>query len=114
MLLARERGAPGLIDAERCRQLQHYPLRLKSGELRIGQMLREENLELACEQLIPFARWITPAVMPKHFDTRFYLARMPAAQAELAVHDGREAVESTWIRPIDAIARAATGELVII
>ena len=114
VLLARERGANALIGAERCRQLQHYRPRLDRGELRIGPVLREENLELACEQLVPFAHWITPVIMPKRFDTRFYLARMPAEQAELATHDGREAVDSIWIRPVDALVRAAKGELAII
>jgi hypothetical protein len=63
---------------------------------------------LACEELVPFARWITPTFLPKRFDTYFYLAAAPAAQ--IAVHDGKEMVEAQWIRPADALADQASGK----
>lgn len=114
VLLARELGADKLIGRKRLRQLQHYRAALDKGEIGIAQMLRDETLELACETLVPFAHWITPVVMPKRFDTLFFLARPPAEQIDEASHDGREAVDSVWIRPVDAIAQAEAGTLNII
>jgi len=55
------------------------------------------GLELATDLLVPFAHWITPKFSPKRFDTHFLLAPAPADQ--IAVHDGREAVESRWVTP---------------
>ena len=46
--------------------------------------------------------WITPDNMPKRFDTHFFLASSPVGHA--GRHDGRESVDSVWIRPEDAIA----------
>jgi 8-oxo-dGTP pyrophosphatase MutT (NUDIX family) len=114
VLLARERGAAALLGRERLKQLQHYRGPLDRGEIGIAQMLREENLELACEELVPFAHWITPVIMPKRFDTLFFLARPPAELIVAASHDGREAVDSVWIRPADAITQAEAGTLTII
>ena len=62
--------------------------------------------------LVPFARWVTPVMMPKRFDTHFYLAAAPADQ--LAVCDGHETVDAEWIRPGEALAMAAAGTRTII
>jgi hypothetical protein len=50
--------------------------------------------------------------MPKRFDTWFFLVAAPADQ--VAVHDGREGVDSLWIRPADAVAEAESGRRTII
>jgi hypothetical protein len=44
----------------------------------------------------------SPDFAPKRFDTHFFLARAPAGQA--LAHDGREAVDSVWISPREALA----------
>ncbi len=75
-------------------------------------MLEAESLVLACEELVPFAHWITPTFMPKRFDTYFYLAIAPPQQ--IALHDGREMVDSVWLRPADALAQAAAGSRTIV
>jgi 8-oxo-dGTP pyrophosphatase MutT (NUDIX family) len=109
ILLARERGATALVGAARATQLaERYGQQLDSGAIGIADLLEAEDLVLACEQLVPFARWITPTFMPKRFDTYFYLAPAPAEQ--IAVHDGKEMVEAQWIRPADALADQASGK----
>lgn len=112
LLLARERGSAELVGPERQERLDHYRGPLDRGELGIGEMLRAEDLELACEPLVHFAHWVTPMMMPKRFDTHFFLASPPARQ--LARHDGRELVDSAWIRPADALAQADAGLRTII
>ena len=63
-----------------------------------------EELELACDLLVPFAHWVTPEIVPKRFDTHFFLVAAPPDQ--LALHDGGESVDSVWIAPA---ARAGRG-----
>ena len=70
------------------------------------------DVQLDLSALIPFARWITPVMMPKRFDTHFYLASAPADQ--LAVCDGHETVDAEWVRPAEALLLAERGERTII
>lgn len=113
ILLARERGATALLGATQATRLaERYGQQLGSGAIGITDLLEAEDLILACEELVPFARWITPTFMPKRFDTYFYLAPAPAEQ--IAVHDGREMVEAQWIRPGDALADQAAGKRQIV
>ena len=51
-------------------------------------------------------------MMPKRFDTHFYLALAPADH--VALHDGYESVDSVWISPADAVAEAAAGTKTVI
>ena len=51
-------------------------------------------------------------MMPKRFDTHFYLAAAP--RDHLAVHDGHESVDSIWISPQDAISGARDGTYMVI
>jgi hypothetical protein len=102
-----------MVEPSRLEQLgTRYRRALEKGELGIGEMLEAEDLILACEALVPFAHWVTPTFMPKRFDTHFYLAAAPIEQVLL--HDGREAVDSVWIRPEDAVAQAKAGTRTIV
>ena len=60
-----------------------------------------EPLDL--EKLVWTSRWITPAGIPKRFDTYFFLTIV--GRDVVAVADQREAVDVTWISPADAIQR---------
>ena len=64
-------------------------------------LVEELDVHLDLEALSVFARWITPAMMPKRFDTWFYVAAAPPDQ--LAVCDGWETVDAEWIAPAEAI-----------
>lgn len=70
------------------------------------------GLKLDLSALTVFARWITPKLMPKRFDTWFYVAHAPLAQQ--AICDGHEAVDAEWIAPGEALALAAAGERKVI
>src|ERR1700679_2981823 len=50
------------------------------------------------------AHWITPPILPKRFDTHFYIVAAPSDQ--IAIHDGLESVDSVWINPERALAEA--------
>lgn len=57
------------------------------------------------------AWWITPAVEPKRYDTRFFLVEVTRDEVVGATPCHIETVRSRWIRPIDAVAAQAQGEL---
>jgi 8-oxo-dGTP pyrophosphatase MutT (NUDIX family) len=63
-------------------------------------------------ELVPFARWIAPEHVSVRFDTWFFAAAAPA-DAEPKV-DGRECVAARWLRPADALAAHARGELLLV
>lgn len=112
ILLARQTGADVIISGERLAELQSAREPMNKGEISLLDFLQKEQLVLACDALTHFAHWITPPMMPKRFDTHFYLAIPPADH--IAVHDGYESVDSVWIDPAEAIAGAEDGKYTII
>lgn len=75
-------------------------------------LVDELDVRLDLDALTVFARWITPAMMPKRFDTWFYIADAPPDQ--LARCDGWETVDAEWIEPARALRLAETGERTVI
>jgi 8-oxo-dGTP pyrophosphatase MutT (NUDIX family) len=71
--------------------------------------LRERDLRLDIESLVPFARWITPKVESRRFDTRFFLARAPEGQQGL--HDNSETMASFWASPSELLERFERSEI---
>jgi len=102
ILMARDGATGAFVDEARLATLAAYRHKLEKAEISLFDMLRAENLKIACDELAHFAHWITPENMPKRFDTHFFLASSPVGHA--GSHDGRESVDSVWIRPEDAIA----------
>lgn len=76
-----------------------------------GTILRSEGLRLATDRLIYFGHWITPVSAPRRYDTRFFLAVAPEGQE--AMHDNRETIAHTWVRPRDALEPAAREKLML-
>jgi 8-oxo-dGTP pyrophosphatase MutT (NUDIX family) len=82
------------------------------GEAAFLDVVRDLGVKLRLDALTVFARWITPVMMPKRFDTWFYAVRAPADQ--VAVCDGREAVDAEWISPAQVLEFADRGERTVI
>src|ERR1043165_10150878 len=72
-------------------------------------LLRAENLFLRVERLVYWAHWITPSIVPRRFDTRIYLASVPADQT--AVSDSPETVDHAWRSPAAIVAAALAGDM---
>ncbi|HEY7642141.1 MAG TPA: hypothetical protein VH814_20585 [Steroidobacteraceae bacterium] len=72
-----------------------------------AELLRTENLFLRVERLVYWAHWITPSVVPRRFDTRFFVASVPSDQS--AVIDSTETVDHAWLSPAALIAAADAG-----
>jgi len=54
--------------------------RLLDGSLSLGELLRRHGLALRADLLTPWARWITPEISPRRFDTWFFAAALPPGQ----------------------------------
>jgi recombination protein RecT len=65
------------------------------------EALRELRLEPALDHLVMFARWVTPALLRRRYDARFFLARMPADQV-VRPQEG-EVSDWLWITPERAL-----------
>lgn len=77
-----------------------------------NQMLAELNVRLQTRTMLPWSRWITPrmpSITNKRFDTRFFVAAVPAEQE--ARHDEHEATESVWLRPRAALEQYWDGQI---
>lgn len=111
VLLARDTSGR-IIDAARLVELEPWREKLNSGEVGIAEFCEQHGLRIAADMLTSYAHWITPKMMPKRFDTLFYLAVAP--DDHVAVHDGTESVDSVWIRPQDALDAAAEGTRTVI
>src|SRR4029077_6707169 len=66
----------------------------------------------ATNDLVTYTHWISPFDRPKRFDTPFYLA--PAAHDQIAVHDGREAVDAVWTTPQAVLAGADAARIKLV
>jgi 8-oxo-dGTP pyrophosphatase MutT (NUDIX family) len=82
------------------------------GERPFLDVVRELGVRLSLDALTVFARWITPTMMPKRFDTWFYAVRAPEDQ--VAACDGRETVDAEWIAPSEVLRLAEAGERTVI
>ncbi len=63
------------------------------------------------EELVLFSRWITPEVVSRRFDARFFLALAPAHSPPQP--DGIETTEAGWFEPARALEAQAAGEIVL-
>jgi len=72
-------------------------------------LLQEERLRISVKNLLYWAHWITPTAVAKRFDTRFFVARMPAEQVPII--DAIEATEMVWMTPAAVIAAAGSAAM---
>ncbi len=74
--------------------------------------LRESDLVLRADLLIPLAHWTTPLGERRRYDTRFFLAALPDGQ----VADDRttEAASATWHRVDDVLADWEAGRVFLL
>ena len=113
VLLARRDGdAVRFDDAGIEKRFGEYRRGFNAHEGSLSALAKDEGLRYAGDLLHYYARWITPEFAPKRYDARFFVATMLEGQSPL--HDDVETTASTWIRPVDALARAAEGLFSII
>ncbi|HEY0805726.1 MAG TPA: NUDIX hydrolase [Pseudonocardiaceae bacterium] len=74
---------------------------LVNRELSLAEFLAAHDLVLRADLLRPWANWLTPEAEIRRYDTRFFLAELPAGQRADGVTT--EADHAGWRRPADAL-----------
>jgi 8-oxo-dGTP pyrophosphatase MutT (NUDIX family) len=115
VLLARPRDSAdgtAILDttdpADRAR-FEAHRLEINEGRAGLLDVCRAEGLVLAVDAVHYVSHWITPELAPRRYDTRFFITAAPAGQ--VARHDDAETIATIWVRPHDALAREAAGEI---
>ncbi len=109
VLLARRGGRfLALDEPAEVGRFDGYRQALIDGHMTMADLCRQEDLVLAADCLSYFSHWLTPPSVPRRFDTRFFVARMPVMQ-DTAAHAWETAGEH-WIAPGEALAAAESGE----
>lgn len=78
-----------------------------------GEALASDGLALSVAGLVPFARWCPSHAPARIFDTRFYLARLPADAPDPIVDD-TENVRVFWATAQSVLSLADAGDATII
>jgi 8-oxo-dGTP pyrophosphatase MutT (NUDIX family) len=74
----------------------------------VFSVVEDSDFVLDPDSLIYFSNWITPAVFPIRFDTRFFLAVVdPDSEARV---DGDELIDLAWVTPSAALEREKSRE----
>ena len=85
---------------------------LADGSVSLAELLTRRDLVLRGDLLRPWSRWITPEAEERRYDTRFFVAVMPAGQQ--AAGGTGESDRAAWLRPAAALAAAESGELTML
>jgi 8-oxo-dGTP pyrophosphatase MutT (NUDIX family) len=112
VLLAYRSGAILAMKQEEVSPFEGYRRAFNQRKGSLIEMAHAENLRLATDYLGYIAHWITPAGMPKRFDTHFFITTAPAEQ--WATHDRLETSEGVWIAPANALDRSKRGEFPLV
>ena len=100
ILLADHRADVDLVAARR---------RLLAAPDAFPSLAEELDLRLRTDRLVPLSRWVTPPILERRFDARFFAALAPeGVEASLV---GEEVAAHAWHRPVDALEAMAREEL---
>jgi 8-oxo-dGTP pyrophosphatase MutT (NUDIX family) len=112
VLLAGPSSAELVPDSTVLEQDRHA---LLDGSVSLSELLSRRGLKLRADLLTPWARWITPEISPRRFDTWFFAAAMPGGQSAGLVAAGPgESDSGTWWRPSAALEAARAGEITLL
>jgi glyoxylase-like metal-dependent hydrolase (beta-lactamase superfamily II)/8-oxo-dGTP pyrophosphatase MutT (NUDIX family) len=82
---------------------------LVAGETTFASVVEALDLRLLTGRLAPISHWTTPPIMPRRFDTRFFVAELPPRVEPSFETD--EVTEHRWLTARDALDAMADGEV---
>jgi ribonuclease/clavin/mitogillin len=82
---------------------------LLAGETTLADVAESLDLRLRTDLLAPISHWTTPPVMPRRFDTRFFVAELPPGTEPSFTTD--EVIAHRWLTPTAALDAMAAGEI---
>jgi 8-oxo-dGTP pyrophosphatase MutT (NUDIX family) len=89
-------------------ELAHLQPDVEARRTSFADVLIEHGLAIDGDLIRPWARWITPAIVPTRYDTRFFVAALPA-NAE-AIDLTTESSTAYWASAADALSARDRGE----
>jgi 8-oxo-dGTP pyrophosphatase MutT (NUDIX family) len=75
----------------------------------VRETAEETGVDLVKGDLHPWAHWITPEIEPRRYDTRFFVAKLPADQEASDISGETDHAE--WSTPDEALAAEHTGQI---
>ncbi|MEO6724155.1 MAG: NUDIX domain-containing protein, partial [Blastocatellia bacterium] len=102
------RGAERLSN-ERLAELRQE---FSDDQINFKNLLEREGLQLDASLLVEAPRWVTPAQMPRRYDTRFFAAWLPEGQETEIIPGELESGE--WLRPPEALQKWIDGDCLIV
>jgi len=93
VLAQRPNGA--FCDASLADSLQQFRAGVSRDPGSFAALLTDHDLKIDARRFLFWSRWITPSLMPKRFDTRFFVAEMPPGQTVRC--DSDEVTELLWL-----------------
>lgn len=105
LLAERAGGAP----LEPGREALAMRTEVAGGRLAWVDLCERFDLRLRTDLMVYLGRWITPASMPRRFDTRFFAAALPPGQHAHALEGEVEKLE--WMTPREALDALRAGRL---
>jgi len=81
---------------------------LQEQKMTFGELLNEEKLTIASDQLLYFNHWVTPPGSHRRFDAHFFLTAVPEAQRPR--FHAAEISEGFWLKASVARDKASRGE----
>jgi 8-oxo-dGTP pyrophosphatase MutT (NUDIX family) len=85
---------------------------LEDRSLGFAEFLHRRGLVLRADLLGVWAHWITPEFEPRRYDTRFFVAALPAGQVTRDVTS--ESDQVAWMRPAAAVEAVEAGALAML
>jgi len=94
------------VDLEKAR------VKVERREMTLGALVGDGSGALQADALHPWARWITPPVEPRRFDTYFFVATLPDGTDASAISG--EADHADWFLARDVLDSQARGESLVL
>lgn len=107
--LADDTGDRGDPAGPSARSLSLARSALVGGEATFGSIAAELDLRLRTDHLVPLSRWVTPPILPRRFDTRFFATGIP--KGARVSFEGGEVVDHAWRTPRAALQAIGDGEI---
>jgi 8-oxo-dGTP pyrophosphatase MutT (NUDIX family) len=85
---------------------------LEAHELAFSDLLLRRELVVRTDLLTLWSRWVTPKFEPRRFDTRFFVARLPGAQATRDVSSESDSV--LWSPLSEVVRRLAARDIAML
>jgi 8-oxo-dGTP pyrophosphatase MutT (NUDIX family) len=109
VLLARDVTGVACPDGVRNAEVRSHRDRLLDGSATLLDVLRTLDMLPDTSRMVYCAHWITPVAEPKRYDTRFFIAELPAGCD--TAPDERETDAAGWYTAARAVEAFREGEL---